>query len=236
MDDEAPLEAFFELGYAIVPGILGEAQIADLLNATEFHNAGSTHARGGQPYANRAALSIPAIAELSASDQVLAVVSKVLRDEPFAVRANLFDKVAGANWKIPWHQDITIPVKERHEVDGYGPWSTKEGSPHTQAPSRVLQHMVAIRLHLDDCLSENGPLRVVPGSHLRGRMRKADIPLLDPARNSKELTCKRGDAILMSSLIVHASSPAISPSHRRVIHIEYASTDLDPPLEWARRI
>jgi ectoine hydroxylase-related dioxygenase (phytanoyl-CoA dioxygenase family) len=236
MTDEALLEAFFELGYAIAPRILDEAQITELQKATEFDNAGSTHARDGRPYANRAALSIQAIADLSRSEQVLAVVSQVLPDKPFAVRAILFDKVVGANWKIPWHQDITIPVKERHEVDGYGPWSIKEGSPHTQAPTRVLQNMVAIRLHLDDCLAENGPLRVVPRSHLTGRMRKADIPLLEPTRNSKDLICKRGDAILMSPLTVHASSPATSPSHRRVIHIEYACCDLDNPLEWARRV
>lgn len=176
------------------------------------------------------------MADLSRSDHVFALASEVLPETPFAVRAILFDKVEGANWKIPWHQDITIPVRERHEVEGYGPWSTKEGIPHAQAPTRILQKMVAIRLHLDDCLSDNGPLRVVPGSHLAGRMKKADIPNLEPNKNSRDLICKRGDAILMSPLTVHASSPATSPSHRRVVHIEFACCDLDHPLEWARRI
>jgi len=32
--------------------------------------------------------------------------------------------------------------------------------------------------------------------------------------------------------VLHASSPAKSPSHRRVIHIEYASGTLPEGLRW----
>ncbi len=33
--------------------------------------------------------------------------------------------------------------------------------------------------------------------------------------------------------LLHASSEAHSPSHRRVIHLEYATGPLDGGLEWA---
>lgn len=236
MKVETSLESFAELGYAIVPKVLSGTEVEALLEATQFQEAGATHERAGQPYANRAALLIPAISDLARSLTVLALVSQILPEKPFAVRAILFDKVEGANWKIPWHQDITIPAKERHDVEGYGPWSIKEGGPHAQAPTHILQNMVAIRLHLDDCHADNGPLRVVPRSHLSGRVKKADIPLMEPHKNAIELVCLRGDAILISPLTIHASSPATSPSHRRVLHIEYAWRDLDEPLEWGRRV
>src|SRR5688572_24410562 len=43
------------------------------------------------------------------------------------VRAVLFDKSEEANWSTGWHQDRTIAVRERREVEGYGPWSIKGG-------------------------------------------------------------------------------------------------------------
>ncbi len=267
MKVDSLLDRYSELGYAIVPSVLDADEVAQLIESTRFEERGSTHERGGQPYANRQAHDIPSILELATSDKVIALAraalsaastawqdaavnnrsaaveaskSRELKDQrvasPFAVRAILFDKVAGANWKIPWHQDITIAVQERHEVEGYGPWSIKESLPHVQAPTHILKNMVAVRLHLDDCGIDNGPLRVVPKSHVNGRIKKATIPSLNPDQYAEALTCAKSDAILMSPLTLHASSPAVSASHRRVIHIEYACCDLDTPLEWARRI
>lgn len=57
----------------------------------------------------------------------------------FAVRALLFDKTPEANWKVVWHQDITIAVRVRAEVAGFATWSEKGGVPHVQAPVELLQ-------------------------------------------------------------------------------------------------
>src|SRR5947208_2806609 len=101
MKVESPLDSSSELGYAIVPNVLADTNVAELLDATQFQEAGATHKRGGRPYANRAALSIRAVADLARSEAVLALVSQLLPKAPFAVRAILFDKIEGANWKIP---------------------------------------------------------------------------------------------------------------------------------------
>ncbi len=77
---------------------------------------------------------------------------------------------AAANWNLPWHQDLTIAVRARCEVPGFGPWTLKAGIPHVHAPADLLAQMVTIRLHLDDCRLENGPLRVLPGSHAEGKL------------------------------------------------------------------
>ncbi|MDE1176693.1 MAG: hypothetical protein PW789_08795 [Edaphobacter sp.] len=55
------------------------------------------------------------------------MICSILGDEAFPVRGILFDKQDGANWKVPWHQDVTIAVREHVEADGYGPWSMKAG-------------------------------------------------------------------------------------------------------------
>jgi ectoine hydroxylase-related dioxygenase (phytanoyl-CoA dioxygenase family) len=156
----------------------------------------------------------------------------VLGGGAFPVRGILFDKQDGANWKVPWHQDVTIAVKSRVDADGYGPWSVKEGVLHVQPPGSVLERMVSVRLHLDDCPASNGALRVITGSHLEGKLDQNLIR--DFVSDDLEVVCEvmKGGALLMSPLTIHASSAAESPQHRRVIHFDYANVGLSDGLEW----
>lgn len=121
-----------------------------------------------------------------------------------------------------WHQDRTIVVRERKDVEYFGPWSVKAGVHHVQPPASVMAKMLAIRLHLDESDEDNGPLRVAPGSHRDGCL-SADEVL--NCRQRPTVICKvpRGGAILMRPLLVHASSCSIRPEKRRVIHLEFAA-------------
>lgn len=148
------------------------------------------------------------------------------------VRSILFDKTPRENWPVTWHQDLTITVQEKIELEGYGPWSTKSGSIHTQAPEALLQKMVTIRIHLDETPASNGALRVIPQSHKKGKLESKSI--LSHVDDS-EVICAGdpGDVLLMSPLILHASKRADSPGKRRIIHFEYAPRDaLDERLSW----
>jgi ectoine hydroxylase-related dioxygenase (phytanoyl-CoA dioxygenase family) len=83
---------------------------------------------------------------------------------------------------------------------------------------------VALRVHLDDSTSENGPLRVIPGSHERGILSDAGIRELVAREHPHECIVARGGVLVMRPLLVHASSKSAAPAPRRVLHIEYAST------------
>jgi len=149
------------------------------------------------------------------------------------VRALLFDKSPTANWGVPWHQDLAIAVAGTREVPGFGPWSVKEGVVHVHPPVRVLERMATVRVSLDDCGPDNGALRVLPGTHLLGKLSATGI-----ARWKSEVapvTCSagRGDAVLMKPLLLHASSPAVVPLRRRVLHVEFACEPLPHGLIWA---
>src|SRR5205814_8024343 len=82
------------------------------------------------------------------------------------------------------------------------------------------------------CGPDNGPLRVLPGSHRAGLLRASEIDAW--RQRVAELSCivLRGGLLVMRPLLLHASSPAKSPAHRRVIHVEYAATHLFGGLEW----
>jgi len=212
----------------MIEGLLQEDLVDELLTFVEQNLSMDGH-RGGV----RNLLDVPTMRELAESSPVRGQVEAVLGKDARAVRGILFDKTENANWKVPWHQDVTIAVNRRVDADGFGPWSQKEGVLHVQPPASVLEKMVSIRFHLDDCPEENGALRVIPGSHLNGKLLEREIQSL--AERSLVVTCamRRGGALLMRPLLLHASSASSVPSHRRVIHVEYAITSLPNGLEWA---
>jgi Phytanoyl-CoA dioxygenase (PhyH) len=162
------------------------------------------------------------------------VASTILKTIPRPVRAILFDKTAESNWYVTWHQDLTIPVKSRVNIDGYGPWSTKDGILHVQPPASILENMVSLRIHLDACSENNGAIKFIAASHNDGVLDRAKLAHFRD--NSDQISCpaERGDIIAMRPLILHSSSTSDAPEHRRVLHLEYAGTDLPAEMEWAQ--
>jgi ectoine hydroxylase-related dioxygenase (phytanoyl-CoA dioxygenase family) len=213
-----------EDGFAIIPSCLGE-QTVEYLRAQ----------LGNGNHAQRNLLSVPAVRELAASRPVREIVSSVLGSKCFAVRSILFNKTPTSNWKVVWHQDLTIAVRERREVDGFGPWTIKAGVVHTQPPAGIMSRILAIRLHLDESGPDNGPLRVIPGSYKKGRFSAEEITNW-PKTNSVTCTVPKGGALLMRPLLLHASSACAVPSLRRVIHLEFAAEELPQGLEWHDKI
>jgi ectoine hydroxylase-related dioxygenase (phytanoyl-CoA dioxygenase family) len=216
-----------ESGFEIVPSVLAEAEVEELravLNAFDI-------APGHRQLMRR----VPEVRALAVSEKIAALLEERLAARAVPVRSIFFDKTPEANWLVPWHQDLTIAVQERRDVSGYGPWSVKDGVPHVQPPASFLESMLTIRLHLDDCGETNGALRVIPGSHLRGRLSAAGIA--EARSQQSEVLCSAGagDALLMRPLLLHASSEARDVRHRRVVHLEYASAPLPEGLNWAER-
>jgi ectoine hydroxylase-related dioxygenase (phytanoyl-CoA dioxygenase family) len=140
-----------------------------------------------------------------------------------AIQAIAFDKTATTNWKVSWHQDLMFPFARKTSSPGYLLPSVKDGIHFAQPPASVLDELLAVRLHLDDCGPENGPLRVSPGTHRLGILPAAAIA--DHVRVHGQVECLAGDgeALLMRPLLLHASSQATRASHRRVLHIVYHS-------------
>jgi len=188
--------------------------------------------RRGQTYAARNIFELPAIRALAESRPIREMVEPVLGASAFVVRGILFDKVPGANWLVRWHQDQIIPVAERREVPGFTAWSVKRGVPHVRPPVSVLEKMLTLRVHLDDCTRDNGALCIIPGSHRSGLLDQHEIDELVASRAPAICEAERGAVLAMRPLLLHASSPAASPTHRRVVHLEFAAEPLPGGLEW----
>jgi ectoine hydroxylase-related dioxygenase (phytanoyl-CoA dioxygenase family) len=214
------LPAFQRDGFAVVPAAIDAA----ILNVLRSEFTAALHPR-------RDLLARASVRELSRSRSIRGLAESVLGRNCFAVRGLFFNKTKDANWKVAWHQDLTIAVQERRETSGYAGWSMKHGIVHVQPPGSILENMLAIRIHLDENREDNGPLRCIPRSHASGRLSADDIFSLD---KSTAVTCCApvGAALVMRPLVVHASSRCTSERARRVIHLEFANASLPGELNW----
>ena len=212
-------------GYAIADFVLADHQCAHIASSLP---AVVGAARGGV----RNLIGHPTLVALLSHQRLGKYLWSVTGRDLVAVKATLFDKTGEANWRMRWHQDRMIAVKERLDVAGFGPWSTKSGALHVEAPREVLAQMLAIRIHLDACGPDNGPLRVIPGSHLLGKLSEPDLVREVARAAAAELLVPQGALLLMRPLLIHCSPAALSPVHRRVLHIEFAPIEAISPLKW----
>ena len=212
------LELIRKQGYAIIPDILESNEVNRLLD--EFSRADLPRSRAGL----RHAMKVAAVAAVAHDARLIGIAREGLGAEAFPFRATLFDKTPSANWLVVWHQDTALPLQRRHEFRGWGPWSVKDGVNYAHAPASALSQVLALRVHLDDSTAENGPLRVLPGTHTLGVLTDEALHDLSTKIAAVECLASQGGVLAMRPLIVHASSKSQSEIPRRVLHIEYAES------------
>jgi ectoine hydroxylase-related dioxygenase (phytanoyl-CoA dioxygenase family) len=216
-----------EDGYAVRGAVLGPEQIAAIQQALEDLAAGA---------GRRSLLELGWCRELVERIRSHPEIRSSLPQSALAVQCTLFDKTREQNWLVALHQDLSVPVKERVEDPRLGAWSVKEGRHFVQAPVELLEKLLAVRLHIDRCGPENGPLRVVPGSHRHGRLAQAAARALRDRVG--EITCEiaGGGALLLRPLLLHASSKARAPQHRRVLHFLFGPPVAGYGLQWQHAV
>jgi len=209
-------------GFAIVPNVLTPDEVGGLTVSLGIITGAG----------RRGVLTDPVISSFSRFAKILDLVRSNLGSEPRPVRALYFNKTAEANWLVAWHQDLSIAVEERKEVAGFTGWSVKDGIPHVQPPEELLENMLTVRVHLDDCDDTNGALQVIAGTHRSGRLSADEIQELRGKHTATLCSTKAGDVMLMRPLLLHASGRTLGHRQRRVLHIEYAGFDLPEGLKW----
>jgi len=218
-------ERFVRDGFAIVAEAIPAARLADDERAFASLAPGAAGTRGlmGQAWCRELAQALrehPSIAPALPASHV-------------AVQCTAFEKSAARNWLVTLHQDLGIPVAARVDEPALRGRARKEGAWFVQPPAAVLQELVAIRLHIDDCGDADGPLQVVPGSHRHGILADDAAFALRAATPPVACTVARGGAMLMRPLLLHASSKASGTSRRRVLHFVYGPARLPCGLDWA---
>lgn len=205
-----------EAGYFIDDEVLTDLEcehLTDSLPPLRRGRAGSRHL-----------MSHPEVRRVALDPRLLRIARRALESEAVPYRATLFEKSSVANWSVVWHQDTALPLRSQFDRAGWGPWSRKAGMLYAHAPSWALSHIVALRVHLDAVTTDNGPLRILPGTHALGVLEDAEVFALARSQTPVDCIVRRGGVMAMHPLLVHASSKARTHEPRRVLHIEYADS------------
>jgi ectoine hydroxylase-related dioxygenase (phytanoyl-CoA dioxygenase family) len=215
-------------GFWIEDEVFSVRECNDLIEAAPLGLQGRSRAGA------RHLMAIAAIEAAAKDERLLRIARRALSQGAVPFRATLFDKSAMANWLVVWHQDTALPLESRNNSTEWGPWSLKAGLLYAHAPAWALSRVIALRISLDASTSENGPLRVIPGSHLAGVLSDDEILGLARTHQNIEVHVPRGGVLAMRPLLVHSSSKARSGEPRRVLHLEYAEAlELKPGLRLA---
>ena len=225
-----------EDGYAILPAVFSPAQTDDLARdltdaLAKATREGIIQSQEGTMYAARNVVALwPPAATVWQTPPLTNALRAVLGPDFGLVRVLYFDKPPQQSWTLPWHKDMTVAVRDnRLPSEQFRRPTFKAGVPHIEAPQHLLERMLTARLHLDDVTEENGPLKVIPGSHRAGK----ELPAGDLPPHT--ILASRGDVLLMRPLLAHCSGHTLPGTlrHRRVLHLEFAaSVDLPDGYAW----
>jgi len=229
-------EDILNKGFAIIENIFTDEEIDELLMLiTEADTSNPTFRKTKELFAIRQFLKeIPAAIDIIFNKRLVAIISELFGDEYFIVKSIYFDKPENSNWFVSYHQDLTISVDRKISLEGFGPWTIKQNQFSVQPPLDILKDNFTIRIHLDNTNHENGALKVVPTSHLKGIYR----PELIDWTVESEYVCnvKKGGVMFMKPLLLHSSSRTTNNQKRRVLHIEFSRSILPGNLNWSERI
>jgi ectoine hydroxylase-related dioxygenase (phytanoyl-CoA dioxygenase family) len=223
-------------GFTIIDDIYTTEEINAILQViAEADTTKPTFRKTNDLFAIRQFLKeIPAASDVIFNSRLMAIVSQVFGENYFVTKSIYFDKPGQSNWFVAYHQDLTISVDKRLDVDGFGSWTVKQEQYAVQPPLKILEGNFTIRIHLDDTDENNGALKVIPTSHAKGIYRPETIDWTI----EKETICtvKKGGVMIMKPLLLHASNRSTNNNKRRVIHIEFSNRSLGHNLQWSEKL
>jgi len=220
-------------GFVIIEDVFTDQEIEKLLLLiSQANNSNPNFRKTKDLFAIRQFFrEFPDTVDIVFNDRLRSIISAYFGNDYFVVKSIYFDKPKASNWFVAYHQDLMISVDKKMDIDGYGPWTAKQNQFSVQPPLPILEDNFTIRIHLDDTTGENGALKIIPGSHLKGIYRPETINWERETENICKI--KKGGIMLMKPLLLHSSGRTSNNNKRRVIHIEFSRNQLADNLQWA---
>ena len=225
-----------ELGFTTIENIYSTEEVQKIIETiNQVDTSNDTFRKSNDLFAIRQFLiEVPETQNLIFNENLQKVISELFGKNYFVIKSIYFDKPETSNWYVSYHQDLTISVDKKIELDNFKFWTTKQNQFAVQPPIEILENIYTIRIHLDDTDEKNGALKVIEKSHLKKIYRPENIDW----QTENETTCnvKKGGIMIMKPLTLHSSSRTTNNKKRRVIHIEFSDANLPNGLNWSEKL
>ncbi|MNQ29173.1 Phytanoyl-CoA dioxygenase (PhyH) [compost metagenome] len=223
-------------GFTIINTVYIESEIEKLIslieNLTENDTDNATFRKSQDLFAIRQFhKEIPETLPYIFNQNLKDIIESTFGEGYFITKSIYFDKPEKSNWFVAYHQDLTISVDKKIEIENFENWTIKQNQFAVQPPTKILENNFTIRVHLDNATKENGALKVINNSHSKGIFRVENL------QAEKETICEvdKGGIMIMKPLLFHASNKTTNNQRRRVIHIEFSNQILPDGLEWSEK-
>jgi len=228
-------KALVASGFITIDNVYSAQEIDQIIRTIEKADRSSNFRISSDLFAIRQFLNeIPAVRDLVFTNNLKSIIRQLLGPDYFVVKSIYFDKPENSNWYVSYHQDLTISVDKKINLENFGPWTVKQNQFAVQPPLDILQNNYTIRIHLDHTDYDNGALKVIPRSHLKGIYRPETIDWT--AETEATCSVSKGGLMIMKPLLLHSSGRTTNGQKRRVIHIEFSNQELPTDLKWSERI
>jgi ectoine hydroxylase-related dioxygenase (phytanoyl-CoA dioxygenase family) len=225
-----------ENGFTTINNLYSNEEVEKILAAiNQVDNSKETFRKSSDLFAIRQFFKeLPQTVNLIFTENLKNLIQQLFESNYFVVKSIYFDKPESSNWYVSYHQDLTISVDKKVELENFGTWTKKHNQFAVQPPICILENIFTIRIHLDDTDKDNGALRVIPKSHLKKIYRPENINW----EIEQEITfhVRKGGIMIMKPLLLHSSSKTINNKRRRVIHIEFSNQELPKEIKWAEQL
>lgn len=223
-------------GFTIINTVYTENEIEKLIsligNNTENKADTSTFRKSQDLFAIRQFhREIPETLPYIFNENLKDIIESTFGEGYFITKSIYFDKPEKSNWFVAYHQDLTISVDKKIEIENFENWTIKQNQFAVQPPKEILENNFTIRIHLDTTTKYNGALKVINNSHSKGIFRVENLEI----ENETICEVEKGGIMIMKPLLFHASNKTTNNERRRVIHIEFSNQELPYGLEWSEK-
>jgi len=225
-------------GFTIINDVYTEDEIEKLISLiedkTKNDSDNATFRRSQDLFAIRQFhKEIPEILDFVFNENLKEIIESNFGKRYFITKSIYFDKPEKSNWFVAYHQDLTISVDKKIEVENFENWTLKQNQFAVQPPKEILEDNFTIRIHIDKTTKDNGALKVINNSHSKGILRIENLNF----ETEKETICEveKGGIMIMKPLLFHASNKTTNNERRRVIHIEFSKQQLPEGLDWSEK-
>jgi ectoine hydroxylase-related dioxygenase (phytanoyl-CoA dioxygenase family) len=223
-------------GFTIIDNVYNENEIKQIIslieNTTENKAENTTFRQSQDLFAIRQFhKEIPETLDFIFNQNLKEIIEDTFGKGYFITKSIYFDKPEKSNWFVAYHQDLTISVDKKIEIENFENWTVKQNQFAVQPPKEILENNFTIRIHIDKTTKENGALKVINKSHSKGIFRVENLE----TENETICEVEKGGIMIMKPLLFHASNKTTNNERRRVIHIEFSNQQLPNGLNWSEK-